>query len=124
MSSKPVYMSFSTSIVMAMSRLEVSSVLSSSRGASIRGTGTTPAIPRTSSARTSTWAFGFILGVDTALVGPAFSGSILRFLEVLSFPGSTLGLLGVLASGVSLGGRLTFFSLVSLFALGRISSSE
>ena len=104
--SRPVYISFSTSTVMAMSSLEVSSVLSCGHGASIRGTGTMPETPRTSSARTSTGASGFILevlgrGVDTALVGPAFSGSTLCLLEGPSFSGSTLGLLGVLAFDVS-----------------------
>ena len=101
-----------------MSRLEVSSVLSCGRGASIRGTGTMPVTPRTSSARTSTGASGFILevlgrGVDTALAGPAFSGSTLCFLEGPSFSGSTLCLLGVLAFDVSQC-CFGFFSLLSI----------
>ena len=80
-----MYRSFSTSTVIAMSSLEVSSVLSCDRGASIRGTGAMPESPLTNSARISTGASGFILevlgrGVDTALAGPAFSGSTLGFL--------------------------------------------
>ena len=106
--SRPVYISFSTSTVMAMSRLEVSSVLSCGRGESIRGTGTRLVTPRTSSARTSTGVFGSIrevlgIGVDTALIGPALSGSIFCLLDGPSFSISPLGLLGVPSFGLSLG---------------------
>ena len=86
--------SFSTSIVIPMSNSDVSRVLSCGCWLSVWGTGSTSLSPRTSSARWSIDAFGFISGVDTALVGRAFScfalgpllsGSLPCFLGVPAF---------------------------------------
>ena len=125
-------MSFSTSTVIAMSRLLGSCVLSLGCGESILGVWTRLVTPRTSSARTSTGVSGSIrevlgMGVDTALIGPALSGSCFRLFDGSSFSLSSLGLLGVPSWGVSLG---FFWFLLSLprdwwvVFLGWVSSSE
>ena len=98
-------MSFSTSTVIFMSRLLGSYFLSFGCGESICGAWTRLVTPRTSSARTSTGVSGSIrevlgIGVDTALIGPALSGSRFRLFDGSSFSLSSLGLLGVSSFGV------------------------